>query len=80
MIGRIIFLTALFAAASGPALAQQAFLGWLSPKVFNPYKPYRDSAISFPTAQGPVPVHVRVYSVPMEPPYYNVPPYIVLDP
>ncbi len=28
----------------------------------------------------PAPIHVRIYSTPIEPPYYNVPPYIVLDP
>jgi hypothetical protein len=81
MFKRVMFLTAVFASvAAAPASAHNAFLGWPSDRTFNPYKPYSDSAILFPTAHGPVPVHVRVYSVPLTPPYYNVPPYIVLDP
>jgi hypothetical protein len=82
MLRRILLLTfALASAFAGPAHAhEEAFFGWPSYHVFNPYHPYRDSAILLPTGHGPVPVHVRVYSVPMISPYYNVPPYIVLDP
>jgi hypothetical protein len=82
MLTRVFLLTfAIASSLAGSAHAhEEAFLGWPSHHVFNPYHPYRDSAILFPTGHGPIPVHVRVYSVPMTSPYYNVPPYIVLDP
>lgn len=64
-----------------PAQAQEkAFPGWPSAHAFQPYHPYRNSMIFFPARRGPIPVHVRIYSTPERPPYYNVPPYIVLDP
>jgi hypothetical protein len=78
---RVFFSILAFTSLAGPAMAQdEAFFGWPSAIVFQPYHPWRDSAIWFPAPRGPIPVHVRVYSTPMEPPYYNVPPYIVLDP
>jgi len=82
MLRRVLFLTFVLAAAlAGPAYAYEGnFFGCPSSHSFNPHHPYRDSAILFPTRYGSVPVHVRVYSVPMVSPYYNVPPYIVLDP
>jgi hypothetical protein len=69
------------AALAAPASARHGpFLAWPSAIVFQPYHPWKDGAIAFPAPQGPVPVHVRIYSTPMQPPYYNVPRYIVLDP
>lgn len=82
-------MTALALAAAllvpGAAFAHDFYahdpaLGYPSHRVFQPYHPWKDGAIFFPTRQGPVPIHVRIYSTPHEPPYYNVPPYIVLDP
>jgi hypothetical protein len=81
MLRCVLFLTFALALHPGSADAhQRTFLGWPSDRAFNPYHPYRDSSIAFPTRGGPIPVHVRLYSVPLIPPYYNVPPYIVLDP
>jgi hypothetical protein len=81
MLRRVFLVSfALASALSGPADAHEAFFGWPSNHGFNPYHPYRDSSILLPTGYGPVPVHVRVYSVPMISPYYNIPPYIIHDP
>jgi len=76
-------MIAAFLAALAPpaaALAHDTRLGWRSSHVFQPHHPWKDGEILIPTRNGPVPVHVRIYSTPHEPPYYNVPPYIVLDP
>ncbi len=79
--GALFSIVALAALSAEPALAQSdPRLGWPSAIVFQPYHPWHDGAIAFPTPYGPAPVHVRIYSTPIEPPYYNVPPYIVLDP
>jgi len=67
-------------ASPAAALAHHAAFGWPSYQGFTPAHPYRDGLIFQPGPNGPVPVHVRIYSTPHEPPYYNVPPYIVLDP
>jgi hypothetical protein len=81
MLQRVFCSILALAAHAGPAMAHdEAFFGWPSAIVFRPYHPWRDGAIAFPGPRGPIPVHVRIYSTPMEPPYYNVPPYIVLDP
>jgi len=73
---------AMAAALASPAaaLAHDAVYDWPSHQGFTPEHPYRDGMIFQPGPNGPVPVHVRIYSTPHEPPYYNVPPYIVLDP
>ena len=44
-----------------------------------PYGSYTDVTVGVPVVTY-APVHVRVYTVPQEPPYYNVPPYAVYAP
>lgn len=44
-----------------------------------PFMPYTDAVIPVPVVTY-APVHVRVYAVPQQPPYYNVPPYVVYAP
>lgn len=80
MLKSILLSIAAFTAAT-PAMAQgEAYYAWPSAIMLRPYHPWHDSAIIFPAPRGPIPVHVRVYSTPLQPPYYNVPPHIVLDP
>ncbi|MGO9133105.1 MAG: hypothetical protein ACLP8A_03515 [Methylovirgula sp.] len=43
------------------------------------YAPYADVIVGVPVVTY-APVHVRVYAVPQQPPYYNVPPYVVYQP
>jgi len=81
MLKRIILAVLAGAALVGSAEAQEAaFFNCPPGLAFNPYHPYHDTVVFMPAPQGPVPVHARLYSVPMVSPYYNVPPYIVLDP
>jgi len=44
-----------------------------------PFAPYRDVIVAAPVITY-APVHMRIYAVPQEPPYYNVPPYAVYAP
>lgn len=80
MLRSFVLSFAALAAATSAMAQGESFYGWPSGIMFRPYHPWHDSAILFPAPHGPIPVHVRVYSTPLEPPYYNVPPHIVLDP
>lgn len=44
-----------------------------------PFVPYTDAIVPVPVVTY-APMHVRVYAVPQQPPYYNVPPYAVYAP
>jgi len=81
MLKCVVSLTFALTTFAEPAMAfDRSFSGRPSSAAFRPYHPWHDSAIFFPGRRGPIPVHVRIYSTPVQPPYYNVPSYIVLDP
>lgn len=44
-----------------------------------PFAPYADITVPVPVVTY-APAHLRVYTVPLDPPYYNVPPYAVYAP
>jgi hypothetical protein len=85
----------LFAAAGATLLATPALAGpWVNYDGYQPieryayaysipygypFVPYTDVIVAAPVITY-APVHVRVYAVPQEPPYYNVPPYPVYAP
>jgi len=44
-----------------------------------PFSTYTDVIVGVPVVTY-APMHVRIYSTPIDPPYYNVPPYAVYAP
>lgn len=94
MLRKIIFAAVAAAGFTASLAATPALAGpWVNYDGYYPVNPnwayfapntypfgaYSDVVVGVPVVTY-APVHVRVYTVPQVPPYYNVPPYPVYQP